>query len=319
MSASTLSIDAAGPSLAERLQRLGLVCPKCRSALMALPQQYRCTVCASEYPLTGGFPDLIVGERFDDPSDMALLKYEENSNADLTANYWTPLFKRLWAGTGRREPRLLSVGCGTGVDVEMLHKEGFDSVGIDCGNRTAVWPRRANSDRLLLANGKHLPFDDNSFDAAFCGCVFPHVGVVGDSNVPAPDVDEQRFEIAREMVRILRPGGYVIVSSPNRWFLFDIFHGRTPGSYKPRFNSPASRFLLSVGDYQRLFMRAGTGRATALPVENYWGFIRSRHSLKGVLFGMPVRFVFWLVSRPGMGVLRGSPINPWVVVMLQKV
>ncbi|TAK77417.1 MAG: class I SAM-dependent methyltransferase [Aquabacterium sp.] len=315
--AASLAAPTGGMPLDQRLSTLGLVCPKCRGRLLALPQQYRCTGCESVFSLTGGFPDLIVGERFDDPTDETLLTYEENSNADLTANYWTPLFKKLWP-KARKEPRLLSVGCGTGVDVEMLHKEGFDSVGIDCGNRTAVWPRRAHYERLLLANGKHLPFDDNSFDAAFCGCVFPHVGVVGDSNQTAPDVDDQRYAMAREMVRILRPGGYVVVASPNRWFPMDIFHGRTPGSYKPRFNSPASRFLMSVGDYERVFARAGTGPATPLPVENYWGFIRSQNSIKGTLFGAPVRFVFWLVSRPGMGWLRGSPINPWIVVMLQK-
>ena len=267
--------------------------------------------------MVGGYPDLIVGERFDDASDETLLTYEERSNADLTQNYWQPLFRRLWMDR-RREPRLLSVGCGTGVDVDLLRNDGFDSVGIDCGNRTAVWPRRTHGERLLLANGKHLPFDDNSFDAAFCGCVFPHVGVVGDSNITAADVDQQRLELAREMVRVLRPGGYVIVSSPNRWFLFDIFHGRTAGSYKPRFNSPSSRFLLSVGDYQRLFGAAGCGPASALPNENYWGFVRSRHSLKGTVLGAPVRFIFWLVSRPSFGFLRPSPVNPWLVVMLQK-
>lgn len=304
-------------SLNARIEQLGLNCPRCHGALFSLPTGYQCMGCQTPYPMTGGFPDLIVGERFDDPTDSALLSYEENSNADLTRNYWTPLFKRLWPHA-RKEPRLLSVGCGTGVDVELLRDQGFDSVGIDCGNRTAVWPRRQHNERLLLANGKHLPFDDGSFDAAFCGCVFPHVGVVGDSNQTAPDVDAQRFEMAQEMTRIIRPGGYIIVSSPNRWFPLDIFHGRTPGTYSPRLNPPTSRFLLSVGDYERLFRRAGCGPATALPVENYWGFIRSQHSLKGQLFGMPVRFVFWLVSRPGMGWLRGSPINPWVVVMMQR-
>ncbi|WP_457424698.1 class I SAM-dependent methyltransferase [Roseateles sp. P5_E7] len=305
-------------SLEARRNLLGLVCPGCRRpALSASQLGYACQACARRYPMTGGYPDLIIGERFDDASDETLLRYEERSNEDLTRGYWQPLFRRLFAKQ-KREPRLLSVGCGTGVDVDLLRTDGYDSVGIDCGNRTSVWPRRSNADRLVLANGKHLPFDDNSFDAAFCGCVFPHVGVMGDSNITAPDVDHQRLELAREMVRVLRPGGYVIVSSPNRWFLFDIFHGRTPGSYRPRFNPPGSRFLLSVGDYERLFRQAGTGGATALPVENYWGFIRSQHSLKGKLFGAPVRFVFWLVSRPGLASLRGSPINPWVVVMLQK-
>lgn len=304
-------------SLEQRRASLGLVCPSCRDGLSSQPSAYRCVGCSSAFPLLGGYPDLIVGERFDDASDEALLRYEEQSNADLTRNYWQPMFRRMWPN-GPARPRLLSVGCGTGVDVDLLCEAGFDSVGIDCGNRTAVWPRRSHGERLLLANGKHLPFGDASFDAAFCGCVFPHVGVVGDSNVTAPDVEQQRLELAREMVRVLRPGGYVIVSSPNRWFPFDIFHGRTPGSYKPRFNAPTSRFLLSAGDYERIFRAAGTGPASTLPVENYWGFIRSRHSLKGMLFGTPVRFVFWLVSRPAFGFLRASPVNPWLVVMLQK-
>lgn len=312
--------------LDRRRDRLGLVCPGCRTPNLAgASTGYDCLACSSQFAMVGAYPDLIIGERFDDASDADLLRYEERSNADLTRRYWQPLFRRLWPGrvgpsgdAGRSEPRLLSVGCGTGVDVDLLRDAGFDSVGIDCGNRSSVWPRRKHGARLLLANGKHLPFEDNSFDGVFCGCVFPHVGVVGDTHITAPDVEAQRLALAREMVRVLRPGGYAIVSSPNRRFPCDIFHGRAPGSYTPRFNPPGSRFLLSVGDYERLFAAAGCGPATALPNENYWGFIRSRNSFKGWVFGAPVRFIFWLVSRPGLAFLRGSPVNPWLVVMLQK-
>lgn len=305
-------------ALERRRASLGLVCPSCRRPLLASTARgYDCLGCKRHFPLVGGYPDLIIDERFDDASDDALLRYEERSNADLTRGYWQPLFRRLFASY-RREPRLLSVGCGTGVDVDLLCASGYDSVGIDCGNRSAVWSRRAHGERLLLANGKHLPFDDNSFDAAFCGCVFPHIGVIDDSNITAPDVEQQRLAVAHEMVRVLRPGGYVIVSSPNRWFPLDIFHGRQPGSYRPRLNWPSSRFLLSVGDYERLFRSAHTGPATVLPVEHYWGFIRSQQSFKGLLLGWPVRFIFWLVSRPAFSALRGSPLNPWLVVLLQK-
>ena len=298
-------------------ERLQLVCPVCRKPLVSQPGAWTCAACARRFPIIAGFPDLVVGERFDDPSDAALLAYEEGSNADLTRHYWQPLFKRLWPAP-TRPPRLLSVGCGTGVDVDLLRAAGYESVGIDCGNRTAVWPRRKAIDYLLLANGKHLPFPDNSFDAAFCGCVFPHVGVVGDSNIPAPDVDAQRRELAHEMARVVRPGGYIVVSSPNRWFPFDIFHGRTPGSYTPRFNPPSARFLLSVGDYTRLFSDAGCRRARPLPVENYWGFVRSKHTLRGWLLGLPVRFIFWLTSRKAFAWLRGSVLSPWLVVLLEK-
>jgi len=260
---------------------------------------------------------LIIGERFEDEMSCGQLCYEEEANSDTTLNYWLPLFQRLWPEPDR-PPRLLSVGCGSGLDVDLLSEHGFDVMGIDPGNRSCLWRQRKQQSRLLLANGMHMPFADNSFDAAFCGCVFPHVGVIGDSNQVREDVFQQRTELAREMVRVLRPGGRIIVSSPNRWFPLDLFHGREPGDYLPRLNPLWSRFLLSRGDYARLFEAAGAGRVRSLPVERYWGFVGSRHSLKGRLLSLPVRFLFWLVSRPAMSWLRGSPVNPWIIVMGEK-
>ena len=293
-----------------------LACPACRGPLGSRAAGLACSDCGREFGWHDGFLDLIVGARFDDASDEALLNYEEQSNRDLTLNYWLPLFRRLRDGS---EPwRLLSVGCGTGIDVDLLNEAGFQCIGIDCGNRASVWPRRQAQDRLLMANGMHLPFPDGSFDAVFCGCVFPHVGVLGDTAKVAHDCQAQRAQLAREMGRVLRPGGRIVAASPNRWFPFDIFHGRAPGSYKARFNPPSDRFLLSRADYDRLFRAAGCGRATALPVEGYWGFIRSRHSLRGFVLGLPVRFVLWLVSQRPFAFLRPSPISPWLVVTSRK-
>ena len=293
-----------------------LVCPSCKGPLESDPDRWRCAACGAVYGYAGGFPDLIVGERFEDASDETLLRYEEHSNAHLAENYWIPLFRRLWPGLDR--PRILSCGCGTGMDVDLLAGAGFDIVGIDCGNRTQVWPRRAHPERLLLANGKNLPFRDQTFDGAFCGCVFPHVGVLGDSNRVGPHFKAERLSLAREMARVLKPGGKIVVASPNRWFPFDIFHGRRPGSYKPRWNWPGNPFLLSLADYRDLFRQAGCGAAETLPINRYWGFVRSQNSLKGLLLGLPVRFVFWLVSLNALRCLRASPINPWLIVLITK-
>jgi SAM-dependent methyltransferase len=294
-----------------------LTCPVCGSGLVRNAEGVRCVSCARQFTWMDGFLDLIVGERFPDASDDALLRYEEQSNRDLATNYWLPLFRSLPVRASG-PLRVLSVGCGTGVDVEVLGDAGFDSIGIDCGNRVAVWPRRRCPERLLLANGKSLPFPDDTFDVVFCGCVFPHVGVEGDTNRMATDGQAQRQRLAREMARVVRPGGRIVVASPNRWVPFDIFHGRTPGNYRPRFNAPTSRYLLSFGDYRRLFREARCGPVAALPVEGYWGFIRSRNTLKGWLLGLPVRFVFWVVSRRPFAFLRATPVNPWLVIMTAK-
>jgi len=301
-----------------------IVCPCCHVPLTVASGGLICPSresndCRGTYPSENGVPDLVIGERFADETDAACMCYEETSNEYTARNYWLPTFHSLFPGVDQgRQIRILAVGCGTGLEVDMLNAAGFDCYGIDNGNRTQAWSRRESRSHLFLANGMHLPFPDESFDAVFCGCVFPHVGVVGDSNQVADGGLEDRQALAAEMSRVLKKGGRALLSSPNRSFPFDIFHGREPGSYKPRFNPPGSRFLLSLGDYAELFLRAGCREAMARPIDGYWGFVRSSHSLKGQLLGLPVRFVFRLVSSKIFGFLRTSPISPWLVVEVVK-
>lgn len=294
-----------------------VVCPACRWELDLSEETILCSHCGLLFRRTAGFPDLILGGRFEDVTTEEKMLYEERSNTDTTLNYWLPLFRRIWPDR-MRPPRLLSMGCGIGIDVDLLAREGFECVGVDCGNRTVFWERRQHKERLLLANGMDLPFEDGAFDGVFSGCVFPHVGVVGDTFQVAPKYREDRLRLAREMTRVLRPGGRMLVSSPNRYFPFDLFHGRAEGSYRPRFNWPGSPFLLSHSDYQKMFRAAGCITTTLQPIHRYWGFIRSKHSLKGYLAGTLPRLIFWAVSQPGLRWLLGSPLNPWLVVLAHK-
>lgn len=294
-----------------------LVCPLCRGALEFTPLRIACRRCAGEFAYQEGIPDLVVGGRFEDADDPDRMAYEDVSNADTTRNYLVPTFRGLLRELAHR-PRLLSVGCGVGIDVDILTQAGFDVVGIDCGNRCQAWARREQRHRLYLANGKHLPFEDATFDLVYCGCVFPHVGVVGDSRKVRPDYAEERLAIAREMTRVVRPGGHILVSSPNRLFPLDIFHGRSAEQPYPLLNLPTNPFLLSAGDYQRLFREAGCDRARCLPVNGYWGFVRMKKRRTGRVLAVPVEAVFRLVSWRALRFLARSPINPWLVVLMEK-
>ncbi len=295
-----------------------VVCPDCRGALRdGGPASLRCSACGAEYEYVNGVPDLIRGERFPDAAEADRDAYEERSSQHTARHYLLPLFRGLFAGLNR-PPRVLSVGCGTGSDVDVLNEGGMEAAGIDCGNRTGAWPRRESAGRFYLANAQRLPFGDGTFDVAYCGCVFPHVGVEGDTNRVAHDYREQRLAVAREMVRVVRPGGYILVSSPNRACPVDLFHGRSATRALPRLNPPSSRFLLSSWDYLELFGQAGCSRAELLPAANYWGFVNRNATWRGRATVWPVKAVFALGARRRLAFLRDWPISPWLVMLLRK-
>jgi SAM-dependent methyltransferase len=290
-----------------------LVCPMCRGCLRVGEAEWACDSCGTRFPLRDGAPDLIVGERYEVTCDESVLVSEEITNRRTVVDFYSPLFRELF---GARKPRILSLGCGVGADVDALCDAGFDAYGIDNGIRSSVWKRRKYPERLVMANGKHMPFPSESFDCVFCGCVFPHVGVKGASYEVTPDYREQRLELATEMARILKPGGRAVVSNPNRWFPFDIFHEHTADHFRARATPPWNPLLLSRGDYQALFAQAGCVRASGLSNLRYWSFANSRKSLKGRIASIPVQALFWTAST--IKPLRTSFINPWIIVMIEK-
>jgi SAM-dependent methyltransferase len=101
----------------------------------------------------------------------------------------------------------LDFGCADGgYDQEMLTK-GLEAVsGVDVEeSRTAEAKRRNLPNAVYTAfDGMTLPFEDASFDGTLMNEVLEHVA------------DEARA--LSEIFRVLKPGGVLVVISPNRWF-----------------------------------------------------------------------------------------------------
>jgi SAM-dependent methyltransferase len=100
---------------------------------------------------------------------------------------------------------VLDVGCGTGVLAARLLAEGYDVTGADPFAQMLEHAKQRDP-RLKTAHapGQDLPFADGTFDFTSCVAVMHHVADPADVR-----------DTLREMVRVTKPGGCVLVWDHN--------------------------------------------------------------------------------------------------------
>lgn len=76
-------------------------------------------------------------------------------------------------------------------------------------------PEFAKRVRLKVMDAQKLEFDDNSFDVAVSFSVFDHI--------PDPGVRQRAI---REMARVVKPGGHVVITVPNRHSYYRFMYER---------------------------------------------------------------------------------------------
>lgn len=122
--------------------------------------------------------------------------------AEFLAN-WDANFYAKYADTLKPDVaggRALDVGCGVGQVVGRLAQAGFEAWGVDVSEPSIARARKF-SERCLLYDGSTLPFPDNHFDSVGALNVLEHV--------------EAAEAFIKEVVRVAKPGGKVLISSPN--------------------------------------------------------------------------------------------------------
>lgn len=95
---------------------------------------------------------------------------------------------------------ILDVGCGVGQVVRSLAEAGFQAHGVEV-SETNLALAREHPGQFHAYDGCTLPFPDHAVDAVGAFNVLEHV------EAPAALLDE--------MTRVLRPGGHIVISSPN--------------------------------------------------------------------------------------------------------
>ena len=129
---------------------------------------------------------------------------------DKTRAYVWPGIKAFVKYVGPND-KVLDLGCGNGK-LRLLFKDvKIDYTGAD--NSSALLKLAGDKADLALPGQKfaeaevfNLPFVDNSFDAVFFLAVLHHI--------PGKDL---RLKTLREINRVLKPGGVLVMTSWNRW------------------------------------------------------------------------------------------------------
>jgi SAM-dependent methyltransferase len=128
--------------------------------------------------------------------------------------------------------RTLDVGCGAQPYAPLF----ADYTGLEYDLR-----RYAQTVPAVCGSALELPFAANSFDTVFSSQVLEHV--------PEP------WRMLEEMARVLKPGGYLILSAPHIWGLHEV---------------PHDYFRFTCYGLEYLAQRAGLETIEVRPMAGYW-------------------------------------------------
>lgn len=152
--------------------------------------------------------------------------------------------------------RVLDIGCGQGVALEIFRRAGLEAVGVTLGPDAEVC--RSQGFDVVEADFTFLDFADRSFDLVWCRHALEH------SVMP--------FFLIDEMHRVLKPGGvlYLEVPAPDT----GCNHQRNPNHYSVLGKSMLHELLKRAGfTGEQIWDISFTTRAGP---DIYWAFVRTR-------------------------------------------
>lgn len=212
------------------------------------------------------------------------------------------------------EGYFLDVGCGRAVDAIQLLERGMRGVGVEVSDYMLDEAKKALSEKtlkmeLVRAFGENLPFADDTFDVVYCKGALDHFY--------NPQV------AVREMARVAKPDGWVVISVANfesaGFRLGRFFTGRkkNPPSGVMAWDTPEDHTIRIDYRVLKALVRPSLrkekiwGKSLLFGIPNYGDLLnRLPRFLANFLLRLLNFFARFLTSYADILVLRGHPRRP---------
>lgn len=186
----------------------GFVCPYCHGALAEYESQTLYQQCRAAFPVIDGIPCFVGdADHYRQFYEGKFTYLHRSRLGDSPLARWLYHFYALWAHPRyrftrmafahlltNRNPVVLDFGCGGGN----TFLAGYETWGVDL-SLTSLLNARSLYRGVALADGNALPFPDVQFDAVLSWDVLGHIPL------------EQKDQVIRQLYRVLKPGGMVIL------------------------------------------------------------------------------------------------------------
>jgi SAM-dependent methyltransferase len=266
----------------------------------------------------GGYAATVAADS-DHLPDLTTDEYADtqlNINVRKTLDFIEPQIKIAGARS------VLDVGCGMGTMVHSLREHGYLAYGVDIAGIQQRWSsvgRPSDSFFLVDSGVLELPFRSNSLDFSFSLGVIEHIGTSDGHADRIPEYHAIRRQWLREVYRVVKPGGHMLIGGPNRNFPIDVAHGLdSKASAVERWLSArigasihriwGENFLWSYGDFDK-YLDGLPYSLEPLSVKNYVYYSRVPAIFRPMVRG----YVDYLPRA-----LLGTGFNPWVAALITK-
>jgi SAM-dependent methyltransferase len=217
---------------------------------------------------------------------MDLAAYAVEAEVERT-HWWfvgrRRLFAReLQAAGARHGDRLLDIGTSTGSNLRMLQELGFQNfAGLDASDEAIRFCAEKGFGQVRKGDICAMPFADDSFDFVMATDVIEHV-------------DDDR-QAAREIARILKPGGKALITVP------------------------AFQALWGPQDRQAFHKRRYRMASLSRVLESAGFRIERRYYFNYLLF-VPIWLARKTIDAFGLALRSEGEVNtPWLNILLSKV